>query len=116
MRPRPALFSIVLETPIPKRSFGDETSLYDVMNRSSGRQQRSHNIGLPVTHTRTYMSWIGETVSAPSGRRPPEEKQSSASVFNHNKYDHDAVYRNTYAYTCEYVYIYIYIYMVLLYI
>ena len=46
--------SIVLEAPIPKRSFGDETSPY-VMNQSSDKQQLLHKIGWPVTHMHTYM-------------------------------------------------------------
>ena len=46
--------SIVLEAPIPNRSFGDETSLY-VMNGSSDKQQLSHKIGWPVTHMHKYM-------------------------------------------------------------
>ena len=40
----PPILSIVLEAAIPKRRFGDETSLY-VMNISSDMQQLSHEIG-----------------------------------------------------------------------
>ena len=39
-----SLLSIVLEAPIPKRSFGDKTSLY-VTNIYSDKQQLSHKIG-----------------------------------------------------------------------
>ena len=50
--------SIVLEAPIPKRSFGDKTSLYVIyiyIYTYSDKQQLSHKIGWPVTHMHTYM-------------------------------------------------------------
>ena len=85
-----AAVSIVLEAPIPKRSFGDKTSLYVIhiyiyniyiyihvyiyiyiyIYMYSDKQQLSHKIGWPVLHTRQLRGPPLGRVGLARGRKP----------------------------------------------